>query len=208
MIKLLYQQLLQEYGDPARYWPQWCALVKSDEDREKIIMGTILVQRTTWHNANLALKNLKSQNLLSIKKIAELISLDQLTSLIRSAGFYQSKPQRLYDICAFISDQGGVSQLKKLETSELRSDLLKIKGVGPETADTILLYSLDKPVFIIDEYTRRWTQKNQLSSERDYLKLQKIFEENLFPDFSLYQKFHALIIISQRGPKNSLMENI
>ncbi len=201
-----YQQLLQEYGDPVNYWPQWCAKDKSIEEREKIILGMILVQRTSWHNANIALKNLKKENLLSIKKLAELKSLDKLTQLIRPAGFYQSKPKRLFDLCTFIANQGGITELMKREASEIKSTLINIKGVGQETADTILLYALDKPIFVIDEYTRRWAEKNKLTSEKDYVKLQKYFESKLLPDVSLYQNFHALIIICQRGREKSGME--
>src|SRR4030042_3747249 len=94
----LYSQLLLEYGPPSKYWPQWCAPHKTLKDREKIIIGMILVQPTSWHNADLALKNLKLANLLSLQKIANLQSPDHLTQLIRPAGFYQSKPKRLFDI--------------------------------------------------------------------------------------------------------------
>lgn len=203
---MLFQKLIAEYGDPVKYWPQWCAGKKSIEDREKIIIGMILVQRTTWHNANLALNSLKQNSLLSITKIAQLKSLDKLTQLIRSAGFYQSKPKRLFDLCTYIVNQGGVEEIIKKDTLCIRSKLLNLKGVGPETADTILLYAFDKPVFIIDEYTRRFVKKNDLTSETDYLNLQKYFENNLPKDIDLYKKLHALIIISQRGPTKSVME--
>lgn len=202
----LYQQLTQEYGAPVCYWPQWCADSKSVEDREKIIIGMILVQRTSWHNADIALKNLRNENLLSLKKIAEQKNLDKLTQLIRSAGFYHSKPKRLLDISVFVTEGGGVEELMKRTAKDIRLELLSLKGVGPETADTILLYALDKPVFIIDEYTRRWTEKNQLTSEKDYLQLQKFFESKLPPDVKTYQNFHALIIVCQRGREKSVME--
>src|SRR3990172_6488775 len=124
-----YQQLLQEYGDPVSYWPQWCAKSKSTEEREKVIIGMVLVQRTSWHNANIALKNLKKENLLSLKKIAQLKNLNQLTRLIRPAGFYRSKPKRLFDICTFVASQSGVGGLMKKEIKEVRQRLLNIKGV-------------------------------------------------------------------------------
>ncbi len=82
-----YEQLFNEYGTPINYWPQWCAKEKSTKEREKIIIGMILVQRTNWHNANIALKNLKKEGLLSVEKIAKLKNLEKLTQLIRSAGF-------------------------------------------------------------------------------------------------------------------------
>ncbi|OGM12834.1 hypothetical protein A3A76_01080 [Candidatus Woesebacteria bacterium RIFCSPLOWO2_01_FULL_39_23] len=201
-----YQQLLQEYGDPVNYWPQWCAKSKSTEEREKVIIGMVLVQRTSWHNADIALKNLKKENLLSIDGIAKLKNLDQLTQLIRPAGFYQSKPQRLFDICTFVVNQGGIKGLMKKDVKDIRQWLLNIKGVGQETADTILLYALDKPVFIIDEYTRRWVEKEGLIKEKDYSKLQQFFHINLKSNLNNYQNFHTLIIVSQRGREKSVME--
>jgi len=198
MIKSLYQhyqELIKEYGNPVEYWPQWCAKKKSVKEREKIIIGMILVQRTSWHNANIALKNLKKADLLSIKKISQSESLEKLTELIRSAGFFQSKPRRLFDVCSFVVKKGGVGKLMKMDTSELRSDLLEIKGVGQETADTILLYALDKTVFIIDEYTRRWVDKKGISKKKDYIELQEIFQMKLKRDLMIYQNFHALIIV-------------
>lgn len=198
-VYLIYQQLLEEYGQPSKYWPQWCAANKTIEDREKITIGMILVQRTSWHNANTALKNLKKENLLSLEAIANLRDLDFLTQLIRPAGFFQSKPKRLFDICRFFTSQGDIFQTT-------REQLLSLKGIGPETADTILLYGLDKPNFIIDEYTRRFVAKHQLTSGADYHRLQEYFQGNLPEDVVIYQNFHALIIIDQRGPSRSGME--
>lgn len=166
----------------------------------------ILVQRTSWHNANLALKNLKKESLLSLKKIAALKNLNRLTQLARSAGFYQSKPKRLFDVCRFVVDQGGISTLMKKDMETIRQQLLDIKGVGQETADTILLYALDRPVFIIDEYTRRWAEKSNLTKERNYTRLQEFFHKKLKPDLTVYQDFHTLIIISQKGREKSVME--
>jgi endonuclease III related protein len=201
-----YTDLIHQYGEPVDYWPQWCAKNKTIEERERIIIGMILVQRTSWHNANIALKNLKKEGLLSIKKIAELKEVDKLKQLIRPAGFFQSKPQCLIDLSTFIVNEGGVKELMKKDLSEIRSKLLNLKGIGPETADTIMLYALDKPVFIIDEYTRRLVVKNNLTTEKDYAKLQQYFENNLESGVKLYQNFHALIIISQRGREKSMME--
>lgn len=205
-LNQLYDELLKEYGDPINYWPQWCAKEKSINEREKIIIGMILVQRTSWHNANIALKNLKHASFLSIEKISKLKDLDKLKKLIRSAGFYQSKPKRLFDICRFIVREGGVKGLMAKKTLEIRGKLLSIKGIGQESADTILLYALDKPIFIVDEYTRRWTESNHLTAEKDYLKLQLYFHSNMELDLEIYKNFHTLIIVCQRGREKSVME--
>lgn len=201
-----YQKLLKEFDDPVNYWPQWCAKDKTIEEREKVITGMVLVQRTSWHNANMALKNLKKDGLLSMEEIADLKSLDKLTQLIRPAGFYQSKPKRLLEVCTFVMKNGGVGKLMKRKAEDIRLELLNIKGVGPETADTILLYALDKSIFVIDEYTRRWVEKMGLTSKEDYLKLQQFFQTSLKPDLVIYQNFHTLIIVSQRGRDKSVME--
>ena len=201
-----YEELLSKFGEPSKYWPQWCAKNKSISEREKIVIGMILVQRTTWHNANIALKNLKREALLSLHKIANLIDADKLTKLIRPAGFFQSKPKRLIDICSFVEQEGGIKIMLKKDAKELRSKLLNIKGVGRETADTILLYALDKPYFIIDEYTRRWANKMGFKGLKDYDEFQSFFQEELEQNVELYQKLHALIIISQKGKEKSMME--
>jgi endonuclease-3 related protein len=91
--------------------------------------------------------------------------------------------------------------MKKIELKELREELLKLKGIGPETADSILLYALDKPVFVIDEYTKRLIRKRNLAKNLNYNFLQKLFEENLRKDFRLYQDFHALIVIDGKNQK-------
>lgn len=206
MINKIYKDLIKEFGDPAKYWPQWCENKKSVIEREKVVIGMVLVQRTSWHNANIALKNLKKADLLSLEKIANVKTLEKLTELVRPAGFFQSKPKRLFDICKYFVDNGGVKKVMEREVEKIREELLEIKGVGRETADTILLYALDKPVFIIDEYTRRFVEKHKLSKEKDYLKLQKFFEKNFEKDLEKYRNFHALIIISQRGREKAVME--
>jgi endonuclease-3 related protein len=203
-----YQELSEKHGGAIKYWPQWCAKEKSLAEREKIIIGMVLVQRTSWHNADLALRNLKQANFLALGKIAGLKNLDYLTELICPTGFYQSKPQRLYDLCCFIEKIGGVDRALTQKISWLRWKLLTLKGIGPETADTILLYALDKPVFIIDEYTRRWVTKEKLTNEKDYSKLQNFFEKNLPKDLTVYQNFHVLMIVDQKGSAKSIMEII
>ena len=131
-----------------------------------------------------------------------------LTTLIRPAGFFQSKPKRLFDVCNYVQNSGGVIELLKKNANDLRSELLKINGVGKETADTILLYALDKPVFIIDEYTYRWVENHGYQQKRNYEELQDYFHKSLEKDTTLYQNLHALIIISQIGRDKSVMEII
>lgn len=208
-IHQLYLNLHQKHGSPERLWPQWCATKKTPRLREIIAIGAILTQRTSWHNADLALRNLKKSRLLSIAKIAKLSDLNCFTELIRPAGFYTTKPQRLFDFCSFIArEYGDLEGFMGENLEKARKKLLALKGIGPETADTILLYALGRPTFVIDEYTKRLVQRRELATNFDYNYLQKLFERNLPRDVSIYQDFHALIIIEQKGEVGSVMRKV
>lgn len=205
----LYLKLLAKHGSPEKFWPQWCAGKKSERDREVIALGAILTQRTSWHNADLALRNLKKEKLLSFKKIADLSGLGKLKKLIRPAGFYQTKNRRIFDFCLFVSEEyGGLENLAKTDLEIARRQLLSLYGIGPETADVILLYALDKPSFVIDEYTRRLVQKKKLATNLNYDFLKNFFQKNLPANVNIFQNFHALIIVEQRGKRGSLMKKI
>ena len=198
-IHRLYFDLFKKYGSPEQYWPQWCKKEKSLCDREIIALGAILTQRTSWRNAETALINLKKAGLLSLEKIAELGSYKPLISLIKAAGFYQTKPKRLFDFCRFaIKEYGGLRGLLKENLEEARVKLFSLYGIGPETADTILLYALDKSSFVIDEYTRRLVKKEGWGTNLSYEYLKSLFEKSLPVDVKIYQDFHALIIFSQK----------
>lgn len=198
-IYQIYLNLLQKCGSPEKYWPQWCKKEKSIRDREIIAIGAILTQRTSWRNAEMAILNLKRAGLLSLKKIAELQGPEVLVPYVRVAGFYQSKPRRLFDFCTFVvKNRGDIGSLLEGKLENIREKLLSLYGIGPETADTILLYSLDKPSFVVDEYTKRLVKKERLSDNFNYDYLKNLFEKNLPTDVKIYQDFHALIIFSQK----------
>lgn len=150
----------------------------------------------------MALANLKKAALLSLGKIAGLDSPEPLVGLIRVAGFYQTKPKRLFEFCRYINEKyGGIENFRRLageNLAEARRELLSLYGIGPETADTILLYVLDKPSFVIDEYTKKLVTKEKLATDLNYENLKKLFEEGLPRDVRIYQDFHALIIFSQK----------
>lgn len=206
-IYQIYCQLLKKHGEPVKFWPNWCAKEKSPRDREIIALGAILTQHTSWHNADLALRNLKKAKLLSIGKIAGLGSLKKLTEFIRPAGFYKTKPKRLFGFCQFIvKEYSGLENFAKEDLKIAREKLLGLFGIGPETADTILCYGLDKPSFVIDEYTRRLARKEKLAVNLGYDFLKKLFEKSLPKNAKLYRDFHALIIIGQKGEEGSRME--
>ncbi|MDP3994790.1 MAG: endonuclease [bacterium] len=207
-IYTLYKELLEKYGSPEKIWPQWCAKKKTEKDRELVVIGAILTQRTSWHNAHLALENLKKERLLSLKNIAKLPNLEKLTDLIRPAGFYQTKPKRLFILASFIvQEYENLDKLAKENVKIARNKLLNLYGIGPETADTILLYALDRPSFVIDEYTKRFVNKFfPYQKKFDYYNLKSFFEKNLPKKVEVYQNYHCLIIVESKGLKGSLMK--
>ncbi|TAN58104.1 endonuclease [Patescibacteria group bacterium] len=199
----LYIKLLKTYGKPEGQWKLWCKRPKNVRQRDEVIIGAILTQRANWKNVMLAIDNLKNTKYCSLAGIYMLGQKDKnkLANLIRPSGFYKQKCGYLLAMVEFFKKSGGVNKVQKIELNELRVKLLALRGVGPETADSILLYGLDKPVFVIDEYTRRLVKKEKLARDLSYDYLQKLFESNLPRDFTLYQDLHALIVIDGKNKK-------
>lgn len=186
----LYDYLLKKHGKPQEQWEVWCKRPKTAKERELVIIGAILTQRTNWKNVELAMKNLKAKKLNSLKRIYR-AGQQKIATLIKPAGFFKQKSNYLCNVAEFFV----ANDVKTKDAPQLRNELLDVKGVGPETADSILLYALDKPVFVIDEYTRRLVKKHALSENLSYEYLQKLFESELEKSYELYQDFHALIVI-------------
>jgi endonuclease-3 related protein len=221
VFEKLYKELKRKYGMPKGQWKLWCKRPKIGREREEVIIGAILTQRTNWKNVELALNNLKKAKINSLKSILRLGE-KRLAPLIRPSGFYQTKANYLFHLVEFIlKNYGNLEKMRKADLKELKEQLLELKGIGPETADSILLYALDKTVFVIDEYTRRIVKKRGLADtlatklsrsesegkEEDevlfaYAFLQKLFEKNLRKDFRLYQDFHALIVINGKNSRS------
>lgn len=198
-IEGLYLKLKQKYGNPKGQWTLWCKRPKTEDEKEEVIIGAILTQRTNWKNVEMALNNLKKaklNTLCDIKKAGP----EKIKNLIRPSGFYQAKANYLFGLAKFIKEKyKTVENMQGAETAQLRKELLSLKGIGSETADSILLYALEKPIFVIDEYTRRLIKKERLASKFSYEYLQKLFMENLKKDFCLFQDFHALIVIDGKN---------
>lgn len=195
----LYQELKRKYGTPKGQWKLWCKRSKNKREREEVAMGAILTQRTNWKNVELALDNLKRARINFLKDIYQLDE-KRLAPLIKASGFYKVKARYLINLAKFITkNYGSLEEMKKAKLKELREVLLKLKGVGPETADSILLYALEKPIFVIDEYTRRLVKKYNLADKMDYQFLQELFEKNFKKDYRRYQDFHALIVIDAKN---------
>jgi len=181
----VYQRLLKTYGDQS-WWP-------ADSSFE-VMVGAVLTQNTAWVNVEQAITNLRRSDSLTLESILAL-SDEALAQLIRPSGYFNIKAKRLKNLCMWIAENGGESKLAAVDTGTLRSSLLQVNGVGPETADDILLYAFARPVFVIDTYTRRLFSKLCLiQGSEPYEDLRRLFEAELDADVGLFNQYHALII--------------
>lgn len=187
-FKAIYKRLYKHYG-PQHWWP--------GDTRLEIIVGAILTQNTSWANVGKAIKNLKDAELLSSP--VKLLSLGarRLARLIRPAGYYNIKAERVRNFLKFLGENYGAS-LKKMsfeKTEELRRQLLQINGIGPETCDSILLYAFKRPVFVVDAYTKRiFSRHGIFGHDLDYDGIQRIFMSAFPSDEKLFNEYHALIV--------------
>ncbi len=182
----IFEGLLAHYGSQ-RWWPA--------ETRFEIIVGALLMQRTAWRNAATAIQNLKAANLLEVHALAA-APLSVLRKHVRIAGLYRTKPARLRSFCRHILDRcdGDLNRYFRRPTAEVRADLLAQDGVGPETADSILLYAGGHPVFVVDAYTIRIGRRIGLFATGDYGRIQRFFERRIPPDVEGYREYHALLV--------------
>ena len=183
----IYQLLFEGFG-PQHWWP--------GETQFEIITGAILTQNTNWGNVEKAIANLKSGDLLTPEKLHH-FDVSQLAELIRPAGYYNIKAKRLKNFINWLFDNydGKLTNLETVDTEQLRAELLGIKGIGRETADSILLYALERPIFVVDAYTARVTCRHRLiEAEADYEQLRELFQSNLPKDTKLFNEYHALLV--------------
>lgn len=165
------------------------------DTKEEIFVGAILTQQTTWKNVEKAMANLKAAKLLSIKQLSNATT-NEIGSCIKPSGYYRQKSNHLKGACSYIlKNYGSLEGLFKLKTKELRKTLLSIKGIGPETADSIILYAAEKPTFVIDAYTKRIMGRVfGTSQDMSYSELKSLFESSLRPNTDLYNDFHAQFV--------------
>ena len=180
----IYYKLLRHFGK--QYW--WPA-----DTRFEVIIGAFLTQQTNWKNAELAIHNLKAKSLLDPHSLSS-SSLDQIESLIRKSGFYRQKARRIINFSQFLVTRydGSLDKLFFGSKEKVRKELLLLEGIGPETADSILLYAADRLSFPIDSYTIRLCERFGIK-ELKYNKLGEFFESNIPRDLEIYKVFHALI---------------
>jgi len=183
-LRRLHDRLLDHYG-PQHWWPA--------EDAFEVMVGAVLVQNTAWRNVEVAIRQLKQLGPLSPELILAR-SESELAEHIRPSGYFNIKAHRLSNLCRWLIAQGGMNELVTRSTDELRESLLGINGVGPETADDILLYALNRPVFVVDAYTRRLFSRLDFCSEQiSYEPMRATIESALTAEY--YNELHALIVI-------------
>lgn len=192
-ILMEYFSALSESIGPCHWWP--------GETPFEIAVGAILVQNTNWTNVEKAIANLKSGNGLTPQGLRK-FDQEELQELIRPSGFFRMKAARLKNFLDFLDSNSAecITELCAEDTDVLRRKLLQVNGIGPETADSILLYALNKPVFVVDAYTRRIFNRHMLVHEDiDYHELQNFFMDVLEEDVELFNEYHALIVITAKN---------
>ncbi len=185
VLMALYDRLITAYG-AQDWWPA--------QGPFEVVVGAVLTQNTSWKNVEKAIANLHQAGLVDLEKLHRLEH-DTLAALIRPSGYFNIKARRLKNLCDWLVQQGGMDALEKLPTTELRKGLLSVNGIGPETADDIVLYAFNRPVFVIDAYTRRLLVKLDLiDGNEPYEQLRNGFESNLVQDPVMFNEYHALIV--------------
>jgi len=183
----IYQLLLNHFG-PQNWWP--------GDTQFEIVTGAILTQNTNWANVEKAIANLKSAGCLCPEKLHNL-KLPALAELIRPAGYFNIKAKRLKNFLSWLFENyaGRLENLERLSTDRLRAELLSVNGIGPETADSILLYAFEREIFVVDTYTARIAARHGLIEPgADYEQLQYLFQSNLPPDAKLFNEYHGLMV--------------
>jgi len=192
-IKRIYSILYKEFG-PQGWWPLTPKnqlhpkhngiQPKTTRQKFEIIIGAILTQNTSWKNVEKAIFNLNRENLISINKIKK-INRKKLASLVKPSGYYNQKAEKLKIAAEFFSKN----------QNPTRQKLLDVKGIGPETADSILLYAFQRPYFVIDAYTKRiFSRIGICKSDIKYDELQQIFHQNLSKNTKIFNEYHALVV--------------
>lgn len=183
----LYERLFRSFG-PQGWWPA--------ESPFEVFVGAILTQNTAWRNVEKAIANLKQKGDLTPEAIHRM-SIGELEELIKPSGFYKVKARRLKEAVAFLLQEfgGRMDLMAKAPLQELRSKLLKVKGIGEETADSILLYACDKPIFVVDAYTKRILSRHGITKDSNsYQGLQRLFMDALPKNVALFKEYHALLV--------------
>ena len=181
----VFESLYERHG-PRHWWP--------GDTPFEVMVGAVLTQNTAWSNVEKAIANLVADDLLDPVKIIA-VRKDYLARRLKPSGYFNIKAGRLRHFCRWYIDAGGYAALEKTPTDDLRQALLSVHGIGPETADDILLYAFSRPVFVIDAYTRRlFSRLGMIAGDEPYEKLRLMIEQALGADAGLFNEYHALIV--------------
>lgn len=183
----MYDRLFEAFG-PRHWWPA--------ESEFEVVVGAILTQNTAWRNVEKSITHLKTHNVLSPEAIYNM-PIEKLAALIRPAGYYNIKAKRLKSFMHFLYNGygGDLNRLLGTEMTSLRKELLAVKGVGPETADSIILYASGKLSFVVDTYTKRILYRHHMvPDDASYDMIRDFFMDRLPQEVSLYNEFHALLV--------------
>jgi endonuclease-3 related protein len=187
ILRQYFDALFQAHGEQ-HWWPGRTPF--------EVIVGAILVQNTIWINAARAIANLRQAKLLTPTAL-EKVPQAKLARLIRSSGYFRQKARKLKAFVKFLRNEhrGSLTVMFNTSTGKLREQLLRVHGIGPETADSILLYAGNHTVFVVDAYTRRILQRHGLAHGKEsYEEIRGLFEKSLPNDAQLFNEFHALIV--------------
>ena len=183
----VYQTLLGALG-PQHWWP--------GESPWEVMIGAVLVQNTAWKNVERAIANLREADLVDPRRLLVLPA-EELAELVRPAGYFRLKTKRLRSLMEFVVQRydGSLEALRNADWRQLRAELLGVHGIGPETADSILLYALEHPVLVVDTYTHRvFARHGWIGYEADYHQLQEYLTSELPVDAAIYNELHALLV--------------
>jgi len=186
-INRVYNKLYRSFGRQ-NWWPA--------KTRFEVIVGAMLTQNTSWSNVEKAIHNLRRDKLLTLRSLSK-AQIKDIASAIKPSGYFNIKAKRLKNLLNYIKEEynGSLAKMASKDTLSLREKLLSVNGVGPETADSILLYAFNKPVFVVDAYTKRiFSRLNIVPANATYEEIQKIFLNNLDKSAPLYNEYHALIV--------------
>ena len=186
-LRQVYERLLAAFG-PQHWWP--------GESPFEVVVGAILTQNTSWKNVEKAIDNLRRHDLLEPHALFE-VPPEELEELLRPAGYFRIKARRLRNLLAYIVERydGSLETMFATGLPALREELLGVNGIGPETADSILLYGGGLPTFVVDTYTHRVLARHGwIEFDADYHAIKDHFESNLNEDPALYNEYHALIV--------------
>jgi len=186
-LQTIYHRLMDHYG-PQHWWPA--------EEPFEVMVGAILTQSAAWSNVEKAIANLKAAGALSPEPLRQL-PLSALAALIYPSGYYNAKALKLKSLVTWLGEryEDDLGRLFTMETGSLRRELLAVRGIGQETADSIILYAADQPVFVVDAYTRRILDRMGLAPEAGrYADYQSLFMDSLPRDAGLFNEYHALLV--------------